>query len=315
MIKVGFIGAGRRATFGHYPALARIEDARIEAICDLDVQRLTTVADRYGVERRYIDYRTMLDEADLDAVYVIMPPQLLLPIVLDCLNARKHVMVEKPPAMRVHDLDTMIEAAERNARLTTVCFQRRFAPIAQEVRRMVLDRGPITMCVGEFHKNLLATKGPDHGVSTLHDDIIHAVDFVRYMCGGESTEVYALQDRFFADWKNCYNALVRFSSGAVGIISGNRSSGGRVLRFEIHGRGIAGYIDMPERAEVWVDNAAQPLILTGAQIVDSPNRQDYEGTLAVHRHFIDCIKNGRESLTSFQQCVGTMKLVEQMEGS
>ncbi len=314
MIKVGFIGAGARDNAAHYPAVARLENVQLAAICDLDATRLTQTADKYHVERRYSDNHKMLAEASLDAVYVIMPPQFHLPIVMDCLNAGAHVFVEKPPAMNSGELETMIAAADRNRRLTAASFQRRYAPVAQEVRKMILARGPITLCTGEFHKNMLNSKGPVYGVSTLLDDIIHVVDFVRYMCGGEASEVHAFQDRFFADWKNCYNALVRFDTGAVGVVSGYRASGGRQLRFEMHGKGISAYIDMPERAEVWIDGQPEPLVLTGADLVGSTNEQDYEGTLAVHRHFIECIEKNQEPLTSFQQCLGTMRLVEQMEG-
>jgi predicted dehydrogenase len=313
MIRMGFVGAGRRANAAHYPAVAMLENARLEAICDLDPSRLKATADRYGVERRYADYRRMLAEADIDAVCVVMAPHLLLPIVLDCLAAGKHVFVEKPPAMSVRDLELMVEAAERNRRLTAVGFQRRFAAVAQEARRRVLERGPVTMCLGEFHKNLLGQPGPDYGVSTLLDDVIHAVDFVRYTCGGEAVEVHAFRDRLFAGWRNCYSALIRFSTGAVGIVSANRSSGGRVLRFEIHGHGIGAYVDMPESVRFLVDNQP-PVVVSGAELAGSASQPDYEGTLALHRHFVECLEQGRQPLTSFGECLGTMRLVEQIEG-
>ena len=315
-LNVAFIGAGSRATKAHYPLATRLTKegvVRLQAICDLNTKRLDQAGDKFGVERRYTDYHRMLDEVALDAVYVIMPPQFSLQIVLDCLNAGKHVLVEKPPAMSSSDLAQMAEAAERNRRVTTVCFQRRVAPVAQEVRRLILERGPITMCLGEFHKNHLDKNGPSLGVSTLLDDIIHAVDFVRYMCGGEATEVHAFQDAFFTDWRNCYNGLIRFSTGAVGIVSGNRSSGARILRFEVHGKGIGAEIDMPGSARVWMGNG-EPLILTGAGLTHSATEQDYEGTLHIHREFVAAIVEGRQALTSFGECLGTMRLVEALEG-
>src|SRR5258708_39561735 len=120
LIRLGFIAAGRRATNAHSPAVAGIANARIDAICDLDGDRLRLTADQYGVERRYTDHHGLLEQADLDAVYIIMAPQLVLPLVLDCLNAGKHVFVEKPPAMSVPDLEAMIEVAQRQRRLTAV---------------------------------------------------------------------------------------------------------------------------------------------------------------------------------------------------
>ena len=315
-LNVAFIGAGGRATGAHYPAVTRLTEEgvlQLQAICDLNTERLNAAGDRFGVERRFTNYHHMLAEVDLDAVYIIMPPQFSLQIIVDCLNAGKHVLVEKPPAMNVRDMETMVEAAARNHRVTAVCFQRRIAPVAQEVRRLILERGPITMCIGEFHKNMLKSKGPSLGVSTLLDDVIHAVDFVRYMCGGEATEVHAFQDTFFTDWRNCYNGLIKFSTGAVGFVSGNRSSGARILRFEVHGRGIGAEIDMPFSARVWAAKG-DPLVLTGAELMGSKNVQDYEGTLHIHREFAAAIAEGRPALTSFQECLGTMRLIEALEG-
>jgi predicted dehydrogenase len=314
VVKVGFIGAGRRALTAHYPSIKRLSGAEIAAICDLDAGRLNAAGDRFGVERRYTDYRWMLAEAELDVVYVIMPPNNLTPIVIDCLDSGRHVVMEKPPGNSPGEFASMIEAAERNGRWAMVTFQRRFAAIAQEAKRLVLERGPITMCLGEFHKNLLTFPGPQYGVSTLLDDVIHAVDFVTYMCGGEAQEVYALQDRFFADWKNCYNGLVRYSTGAVGVISGNRAAGARYLRHEVHGRGISVYLRLPEQAEVWMDNEDKPIILRGAEIVGSDDKLTYDGTLAMNQHLVECIASGAEPLTSLQNVANTMRLLDAMEG-
>ena len=314
MVRVGFIGAGRRALSAHFTTIDRLSGAEIVAICDLDAGRLNAAGEKFGVEHRFLDYRRMLAEAQLDLVYVIMPPNNLTPIVIDCLDAGKHVALEKPPGNNLAEYEAMVEAAERNGRWGMVTLQRRFAAVAGEAKRLVLERGPVTMCLGEFHKNLLPFSGPQYGVSTLLDDVIHTVDFVGYMCGGDAQQVYALQERFFVDWKNCYNALVQFSNGAVGVISGNRSAGARYLRDEIHGRGISVYMRLPEEAEVWRDNEEEPTILRGAELVGSDDRWEYEGTQAMNRHFIECIEAGTEPLNSLQNIAGTMRLLEAIEG-
>ena len=322
VVNVAFIGAGSRATGAHYPLVTHLHQqgtVRLQAICDLNTERLETAGNRFGVERRHTDYHRMLNEERLDAVYVIMPPQYSLPIVLDCLNAGKHVLVEKPPATSFRNLEMMAHAAERNRRVTAVGFQRRYSPVTQEVRRLVLERGPVTMCIGEFHKNKLASGRPRPGASLLLDHIdhvIHAVDFVRYMCGGEATEVHALQDRFFEEWNNCYNALIRFSTGAVGCVSANCTSVSRFLRFEVHGRGIYAEMEMPKSpgftARIWVDKAREPRVMTGQDLSGAPET-DIDATLQVHRSFVTAIETGGETLTPFQECLGTMRLIEALE--
>src|SRR6266487_3920670 len=90
-VRVGFIGAGGLANHYHYPSVA--EDPRVElaAICDLDEAKLNRTADKYGVAARYTNHQQMLERASLNAVYVIMPPMPLHPLVMDCLAASKHV--------------------------------------------------------------------------------------------------------------------------------------------------------------------------------------------------------------------------------
>ena len=113
-IRVGFIGAGGLANHVHYPSLAEDPRVRLAAVCDLDEARLARTADRYQVAARYTDYRQMLEREPLDAVYVIMPPMPLHPIVMDCLQAGKHVFTEKPPGLRTEE--TRAWAAEAQQR-------------------------------------------------------------------------------------------------------------------------------------------------------------------------------------------------------
>ena len=61
-VRVGMIGAGGMANAVHYPSLASFEDVEIAAICDIDPERLRKTAERYEVEKRYADYRRMVEE-------------------------------------------------------------------------------------------------------------------------------------------------------------------------------------------------------------------------------------------------------------
>ena len=82
-IRLGMIGAGRMAKAVHYPSLASYDDVEFAGICDLDDERLTATADEYGIERRYADYRRMVEETAPDAVYVIGDPDVMYPLWLD----------------------------------------------------------------------------------------------------------------------------------------------------------------------------------------------------------------------------------------
>ena len=71
-VRIAMIGAGSMANSVHYPSLASFDDVEIAAICDLDAGRLNATADQYGVEKRYADYRRMVEEVAPDAVYAIV---------------------------------------------------------------------------------------------------------------------------------------------------------------------------------------------------------------------------------------------------
>jgi predicted dehydrogenase len=313
MLRVAFIGAGSRARAAHYPTVARLPDVSIEAVAELDAARMATVAEKYRIPRQFTDYRKMLAEVELDALYVIMGPRLVAPIVIDCVNAGKHVFLEKPPGATTAEAEAMAAAAEASGVKTMVGLQRRFAAVTREAMRRVAERGPATLVLGEFHKNLLNARTPAYGVSTLWDDVIHVVDLIRYMSGGEATEVTAYQDRIGVDWRNSYNGMIRFDNNAVGFITGNRSSGGRYLRAEIHGIGIGCYMMVPDTLEILADN--QPVIrLTGAELVGTEDEPSYEGILATHQHFVECIREDREPIASVRDVVKTCRLVDRLEG-
>lgn len=311
-MNIAFIGAGSLANVMHYPSVAAFEDVTIAAVCDLDTTRLNATAEKFGIERRYTDYRRMLDEVALDAVYVIMPPVFLKPIVLDCLAAGKHVFMEKPPGTSVAEAQEMADAARENECLAMVAFNRRFAGVVVEAKKLIDARGPITQCMVEFHKyHLHDAKWDYYNVGMFETDVIHVVDLLRHF-GGEVAEVNAFVQTWHSDQENVFNALVQFESGATGILTANRASGARHERFEIHGHGIGAYIRAPESAEVYTDNNPEPVTFNGSELAGSDKPHMTYGFSDESRHFIDCIKTGTQPLTNLDDAVKSRQLVDRI---
>jgi predicted dehydrogenase len=148
-IRAAIVGTGAIAT-SHAEALRAAGD-RVElvAVVDLDVDRAAGFAREWGVPRVHPDLGTLLAEEPLDVVLVCTPPGHHAPLALECLAANVHVLVEKPPALSLREIDSLI-AAERNStgRVATV-FQHRFGPGAVRLRRMVRE--------GDLGRSLLAT--------------------------------------------------------------------------------------------------------------------------------------------------------------
>ena len=314
MLRTAFIGAGPRSQGAHYPNVNRLAEVEMAAVCELDEARMHEVAVAYDFQYRYDDHQRMLEEVEPDLVYCVMHERWLLQPALDCLNAGKHIFIEKPPGMNMDEVQQIHDAAVANDVICAVGFQRRHAAVTREAMRQVAKLGPVSTAVGTFHKRMLGENAFSF-TTTNWDDLCHAVDLVRYMVGGEPVEVTAYQDRFDSDYRNCYTGLVRFDNGATGFIHGNRASGGRVLRGELHGTGVGCYFKLPHEIEITEEDEARTL--GGWQIdgVDEADTSRYDGVLTMHEHIADCVRTGEKPLTDIRDAIHSMALVAQLEGA
>lgn len=313
MLKAGFIGAGPRAMSAHYPSVYRLDEVERVAVCELDQSKLETAAAKYSIPGIFTDHGEMLDSVDVDIVYCVMNEKWLLQPALDCLKAGKHLFIEKPPGADSEETRQLLAAAEANDVYVMVGLQRRFAAVTREAVRRVADKGPVSLATTTFNKQQLGGDGKEFS-TTLWNDVVHIVDLLRYMAGGEASEVTAYRDCFGGESRNHYTALIRFDNGSTGVVFGNRASGGRVLRSELHGVGIGCYMKIPEEIEILEDNKRRVL---GGWEVDGVDEKDvprYEGTLTMHEHFVDCVVNGKTPLTDLRDVIHSIDLVDRIEG-
>ena len=313
MLKAGFIGAGPRAMSAHYPSVYRLDEVERVAVCELDQSKLETAAAKYSIPSIFTNHGEMLDSVDVDIVYCVMNEKWLLQPALDCLKAGKHLFIEKPPGADSEETRQLLAAAEANDVYVMVGLQRRFAAVTREAVRRVADKGPVSLATTTFNKQQLGGDGKEFS-TTLWNDVVHIVDLLRYMAGGEASEVTAYRDCFGGESRNHYTALIRFDNGSTGVVFGNRASGGRMLRSELHGVGIGCYMKIPEEIEILEDNKRR--VVRGWE-VDGVDEQDvprYEGTLTMHEHFVDCVVNGKTPLTDLRDVIHSIDLVDRIEG-
>jgi virulence factor len=311
-VKVGMIGAGGLANAMHYPSLAEFDDVEIAAISDLDDGRLKNTAEKYKVEKVYNDYKKMVQEVDLDVVYIIMPPHHLFDLVIHCLNNKLNVFIEKPPGVTSEQTRNMALTAEKNGCLTMVGFNRRFIPLMVETKRIVREQGEMLQCVATFYKNSIGA-GPYYAgaIDILTCDAIHAVDSLRWM-GGEVACVASDIRSIYAEYDNSFNALLKYENGATGVLLTNWVVGKRVHTFEMHAKGISAFVNGDESAFIYSDNKEEPLILKAREIAGSSENHKYYGFYGESRHFIDCIKKDKMPETNFADAFKTMELVNRI---
>ena len=316
-VRVAIIGAGGRAVSTHYPALAEIAGVEIVAISELNEERLHQAADSFGVAGRYSDYGKMLDAEKPDAVYAIMPPHHIYDVAATVLERGCNLFIEKPPAVTTEQLRQLNLIAERKKLLTGVTFQRRFAPVIRRGKELCEQQGPIHTAHSNYYKNHAGNEAYYRGaMDILMCDGIHAVDTLRYLCGGEVESVAADSRRLDAGHWNMHLTLVRFSSGATGILLVNFMAGFRTFHVEIHSAGASYFADPEIEGRFHTDNSVEPTLRVDPfELAGSKEAWRAFGGYDTNAHFIDCVRKGVQPETCFADAIKTMELVDAVYAS
>ena len=309
-VRVAMIGAGRMATRVHYPSLASFPDVTIAAVCDLDPARLAAAAEAYGIERRYTDYRRMVDEVAPDAVYAIGPPHLLYDSWVWCLQQERHLFIEKPPGITMHQVRALAYLAREHGCITQVGFQRRASPLAVTLRDACLKRGPIVHAVCQFYKDQRAPflQAYDH----LLDDGVHAIDTLRWLCGGDVVAIQSTTRRVQVPDINFIAAVLHFDTGATGVLITSWSSGRRIFSVALHAPGICAEADLEGTGYLYADGATAGTAYDARAVAGSDAFFVYGGFQAKNREFIDCIKAGTQPGSNCADAVKTMEVAEKI---
>lgn len=309
-INIALIGAGGMANGVHYPSLSECDDANLVGICDLDQSKLNATAERFKIKKTFDDYREMLDQTNPDAVYILMPPQHLFPIVMHCLSQKLHVFIEKPPGLTLHQTREMALSADKHDCKTMVGFNRRFIPLMKKVKTLVEEQGPIIQCMSTFHKNTPSAIYYDGVIDVLTCDAIHAVDTLRWLGDGDVEAVASDINSFNSERENSFNAIVKFSSGASGYLSTNWAVGGRIHIFEMHACGISAFVNPDVGGSATIHSKEGKTVITTEEAAGSGENYKAYGFYGESRHFVDCIKNDTQPMTCFEDAIKTMELVE-----
>src|ERR1700722_1984078 len=113
VISWGIIGCGNVTEVKSGPAFSLVGNSRLVAVMRRDAAKAADYARRHQVPKWYSDARDLLDDPDINAVYVATPPHVHEDYVIQALQAGKAVYVEKPVSTSVAACRRMIAAAER----------------------------------------------------------------------------------------------------------------------------------------------------------------------------------------------------------
>ena len=249
--RIGLIGAGDYATGMHLPNLQRLGSLfSLRAVCSRRGSKAKTVADQFQAEYSCADPVEILRDPDIDAVIIATRHNLHGTQVLDALRAGKHVLVEKPLALSLQELDAIeaFYAGEGDKPLLCVGFNRRFSQYVKACKA-VFPTAPLFMHY-RMNAGFLPAEhwahGPEGG-GRIVGEACHIIDLFRYLADSpvQSFSVASMgaKEPFLAT----DNAIVtlEYENGCVGSISyiacGSAQLGKEFL--EIHHRGQSLFMD------------------------------------------------------------------------
>ncbi|MDP2781004.1 Gfo/Idh/MocA family protein [Devosia sp.] len=137
---VAVIGAGigrSHIVEGYLPNAGKF---KVMVLCDLNEDRMTSVADEFGIERRVADFDAVLAMDDIDIIDICTPPMLHHPMVLAALKAGKHVICEKPLVGSLAQVDEVMAQEKLSKGKLMPVFQYRFGDGIEQAKA-IIDAG------------------------------------------------------------------------------------------------------------------------------------------------------------------------------
>lgn len=136
---LGCSGIGKSRTI---PGLLACENAELYAIAGRNEEKLKAYAEPFAPKKLYTDYQALLDDENVDAVYLPLPNGIHMEWVKKAAAAGKHILCEKPIALTEEQVKEMFAAAKANGVLLEEAYAYRHAQLAQKVKEIV-DSGAI----------------------------------------------------------------------------------------------------------------------------------------------------------------------------
>ena len=314
-LRYALIGCGRIAPNHIAAYLNNAEDLELCAVCAPVSERMEAVLrplpeqDRARV-RRYTDHRELLAKEAPQLCAVATESGLHAQVGLDVLRAGSNVIIEKPLALSLADARALIAEADARGLKLCACHQNRFNKSIQKIRSAVEEKRFGRMLHGTVHVRWnrgeeYYRQAPWRGTwamdgGALMNQCIHSIDLLRWMLGDGVTEVMAYTDNLnhpYIQAEDLGLALVRFESGAYGVVEGTTNVYPKNLEETLYLFGEQGTVKIggtsTNNIDVWqfADQREEDAALQGLQ--EATSNVYGNGHTAVYADMMDAIVHDR----------------------
>jgi UDP-N-acetyl-2-amino-2-deoxyglucuronate dehydrogenase len=329
VIKFGLIGYGKIGERHVHHILAH-KEARLTGVFDIKTDRLNYFRNQHKGQGTFDSLQAILQEPDIDIISICTPNSTHSDIAIAAMQAGKHVLVEKPMAIRKKDCEGMIHIALKTGKSLFVVKQNRFNPPVQAVKKLMDENrlGKIySVAVNCFwnrsewyykHSDWKGKKAFDGG--TLYTQFSHFIDIIYYLLGDVSilhAQLANVSHRGLIEFED--TGIVSFrlkDSGAPGVLHYTTSAfqknmEGSITIFAEHGTIKIGgqYLNTIEY------QATNGFDIQGLPLSGPANQYgDYEGSMSNHDLVIDnvirSLQGHEEIMTNAYDGLKTVEIIE-----
>ncbi|MBN8250898.1 Gfo/Idh/MocA family oxidoreductase [Priestia flexa] len=304
-VKVGIVGLGRLG-IQHAENLAfRIPNCELKAICGLNTEQLAELSDKWNIPYTYTSYEEMLQNSELDAIFIASPSNFHCDQIQQALEAGYHVFSEKPLGLYLEEVEKIETIINRHQdKVFMLGFMRRYddsyAYAKKQIEQGAIGEPVMVRCYGfdptEGLESFLKFAQKNYSGGIFLDMAVHDFDLARWYLGAEAEQVWAIGGAYsvpaFTELNDAETgaALVKFSNGTMGLFAAGRNSRhGYHIETEIIGtKGSLRIGTVPEKNAVTIFNDAGAL----KECVSNFNERFAQAYLSEVEEFIHCIQTG-----------------------
>ncbi len=264
---LGLIGGGKFTKNILLPALAKLQGVKLGGVATTSGATSGHLAQKYGFSYATTDYREILRDEAIGRVIITTPHHLHGRHVAEALQAGKHVLVEKPLCLTEAEL-AAIEENYQDSRMLLVGFNRRFAPLTLEVKKMLAGRTTPLVMMYRVNAGFIPDDSwvhdPEVGGGRLLGEVCHFIDFIQFMADAEPVQVQARSiSGATGKYRPDDNLVITLTlaDGSVGsiIYTAKGSKAFSRERFEVYGEESVGVIEDFRRAQIVQGGASRTL--------------------------------------------------------
>lgn len=245
-IRWGILGAAKIAWTDVAPAIYLADRAELTALASATPDRAAPFVAQFHGMRLLDDYQALLDDPDIDAVYIPLPNHMHVEWTERALKAGKHVLCEKPIALKAKEIDPLIALRDETGLLAAEAFMVVHHPQWIRARALVAEGaiGRLIGVDGAFHFDNPDASNirnrPETGGGGLYDIGVYPSIVTRFVTGLEPGAIVAR-----ADWEGGIDVMARFWADFPGFTLSFSCGMRQALRQEITFHGTDGWMRLP----------------------------------------------------------------------